>query len=63
MNTTIDTVQANPIDLTITRVFDAPRDLVFAMWTSQEHMRRWFGPKDFTIIEHDMAVDFRPGGA
>lgn len=62
MATTPEATRAQPIDLTITRVFDAPRDLVFSMWSSPDHMKRWFGPKGFTIIEADMAVDFRPGG-
>ena len=30
--------------LVITRVFDAPRELVFKAWTEPEHMARWFGP-------------------
>jgi uncharacterized protein YndB with AHSA1/START domain len=45
----------------ITRIFDAPRELVFEMWTDPKHLAKWFGPKDFTatIIENDV----RPGGA
>jgi uncharacterized protein YndB with AHSA1/START domain len=48
-------------ELTITRVLDAPRSLVFRMWTEAEHMARWWGPKGFTnpVCE----VDARPGGA
>ena len=34
--------------LVITRVFDAPRELVFKAWTEPEHMARWFGPRGFT---------------
>jgi len=45
----------------VTRVFDAPRSLVFKMWTDPEHRAKWFGPRGFTatIIENDV----RPGGA
>jgi len=35
-------------DLTITRVFDAPRDLVFEAWTNPDHVVRWWGPTGFT---------------
>ncbi|MBA3276626.1 MAG: SRPBCC domain-containing protein [Chloroflexia bacterium] len=47
--------------VTITRTFDAPRELVFAVWTDPKHMARWFGPRDFTnpVCE----LDVRPGGA
>jgi uncharacterized protein YndB with AHSA1/START domain len=48
-------------ELTIIRMFDAPRELVFALWTEPRHLKKWWGPKDFTnpVCE----VDFRPGGA
>jgi uncharacterized protein YndB with AHSA1/START domain len=48
-------------ELTITRVFDAPRSLVFKMWTDPKHMARWWGPHGFTnpVCE----LDVRPGGA
>jgi uncharacterized protein YndB with AHSA1/START domain len=42
--------------LTITRVFDAPRSLVFKVWTQPEHFSRWLGPKDFTAIACHMNV-------
>ena len=47
--------------LVITRVFDAPRPLVFKAWTQPEHIVRWWGPKGFTLTACEM--DFRPGGA
>jgi uncharacterized protein YndB with AHSA1/START domain len=45
----------------ITRVFDAPRAMVFAMWTDAKHLKQWWGPKGFTnpVIE----LDLRIGGA
>lgn len=48
-------------ELLITRVFDAPRSLVFRVWTSPDHLYRWWGPKDFTTPS--VKMDFRPGGA
>ncbi len=47
--------------LEITRLFDAPPELVFRVWSSAEHMARWLGPKDFTCTS--CQIDFRPGGA
>ncbi len=44
----------------ITRVFDAPRELVWKAWTEPEHMMRWWGPKGFTMIS--CRLDLRPGG-
>jgi uncharacterized protein YndB with AHSA1/START domain len=34
--------------VTITRVFDAPRDLVFKVWTDPKHVAQWWGPRGFT---------------
>jgi uncharacterized protein YndB with AHSA1/START domain len=47
-------------DLEFTRLIDAPRDLVFAVWTEAKHFAQWFGP-------HEVEVPFckiepRPGG-
>jgi uncharacterized protein YndB with AHSA1/START domain len=46
--------------LEISRVFDAPRQVVFEMWTTREHLARWWGPKDF--FAPSLSLDFRPGG-
>ena len=35
--------------IVITRVFDAPRRLVFDAWTKPEHLMRWWGPRDLTL--------------
>ena len=43
------------------RVFDAPRELVFNAWIDPAHIGEWFGPDGFTITTHEM--DVRPGGA
>lgn len=47
--------------IVITRILDAPRDLVFAAWTEPRHMARWWGPHGFAnpVCE----LDVRPGGA
>lgn len=46
--------------LEISRFFDAPRNLMFKVWTSPEHLARWWGPKDFSAAS--VSMDFRPGG-
>jgi uncharacterized protein YndB with AHSA1/START domain len=48
-------------ELVLTRVFDAPRELVFKVWTDPKHVARWWGPHGFTnpVCE----LDLRPGGA
>jgi uncharacterized protein YndB with AHSA1/START domain len=53
--------RADELELTITRVFNAPRDLVFRAWTEPERMAKWGGPEGFapTYVE----MDARPGGA
>jgi uncharacterized protein YndB with AHSA1/START domain len=48
-------------ELLITRTFDAPASVLFALWSEPEHMKRWMGPGDFTCPEARM--DFRVGGA
>ncbi len=35
-------------DLVITRIFDAPRELVFKAWTDPDHLMRWWAPKGCT---------------
>ena len=47
--------------LVITRIFDAPRGVVFKMWIDPKHMAQWWGPEGFTnpVCE----IDARPGGA
>ncbi|EMO51892.1 SRPBCC family protein [Leptospira noguchii] len=47
-------------EIRATRIFDAPRDLVFRMWTEPEHVIHWWGPKGFTNTFETM--DVRPGG-
>lgn len=46
--------------IVITRTLDAPRELVFEVWTKPEHIARWWGPREEELIQCDM--DFRVGG-
>jgi uncharacterized protein YndB with AHSA1/START domain len=46
--------------IVLTRMIEAPRELVFDAWTSNEHLERWWGPNGFTLTTHD--IDVRPGG-
>jgi uncharacterized protein YndB with AHSA1/START domain len=48
-------------DLVITRLFNAPRELVYKVWTDPKHVKQWWGPKVFTTPVVEM--DVRPGGA
>ena len=47
-------------EIAMTRVFDAPRELVWKAWTDPAHVTRWWGPRGFTTTTHKM--DVRPGG-
>jgi len=47
-------------EISITRVIDAPRELVFDAWTDPEQVVQWWGPFGFTTTIHEM--DVRPGG-
>lgn len=52
---------ASKYDLILTRVFDAPRELVWKAWIEPAQLVQWWGPKGFTnpVCE----ADARPGGA
>ena len=52
--------EAGEREIVITRVFDAPRELVFQMWTDPEHVAKWWGPKGFTSTIYEM--DVKEGG-
>jgi uncharacterized protein YndB with AHSA1/START domain len=47
-------------EIVMSRVYEAPRELVFAAWTKAEHLTKWFGPKGFTTNTHE--CDVRVGG-
>ena len=46
--------------MVITRVFDAPRELVWKAWTDPQYVMQWWGPKGFTAPV--CKIDFRVGG-
>lgn len=52
--------RAGERELVLTRTFDAPRALVFRAWTEPEHLRRWFGPRGWTLTA--CTRDLRVGG-
>ncbi|MBD1875555.1 SRPBCC domain-containing protein [Nodosilinea sp. FACHB-131] len=47
-------------EIVITRLFNAPRDLVWQAWTDPAHIAQWWGPEGFTTRVEEM--DLRPGG-
>jgi uncharacterized protein YndB with AHSA1/START domain len=51
------------LEITLTRVFDAPRQLVFEAMTRPEHVRRWWGILDERYSVAVCEIDLRPGGA
>ena len=46
--------------MVVSRVFDAPRELVWKAWTEPEYVMQWWGPKGFT--SPSCTMDFRVGG-
>jgi uncharacterized protein YndB with AHSA1/START domain len=50
-----------PEPLVVSRMFRAPRKLVFQAWSSAEHLRHWFCPAGYTVP--DARIEFRVGGA
>jgi uncharacterized protein YndB with AHSA1/START domain len=53
-------LDSDPNDIVGSRVFDAPRNLVFSVWTDPRHLAQWWGPNGFTTTTSKF--DFRPGG-
>ncbi|MBA2324674.1 MAG: SRPBCC domain-containing protein [Pseudonocardiales bacterium] len=49
-------------ELTITRVFDAPRELVFRAWVDPDQLVRWYGPRGVHTPKETIEFDVRPGG-
>ena len=55
-----ETAMAGRLDLTLTRVIDAPRALLWEAWTKPEHLKQWWAPKPTEVTECE--IDLRPGG-
>lgn len=49
------------LELVMTRLFRAPAQVVFDMWTKPEHVRKWYGVRSTTVTVCD--IDLRVGGA
>jgi uncharacterized protein YndB with AHSA1/START domain len=60
MNETESRPGDNAHELVIERIFDAPRKLVWKMWTEKEHALQWGGPRDYPMVQTE--ADVRPGG-
>jgi len=54
---------ADQAGITITRVFDAPRERVWREWTEPESFADWFGGRDGEVPLTSVTMDVRPGGA
>ena len=48
-------------EIVLTRVFDAPRSLVFDAFTKPELLKRWFGPRGWSLVVCE--IDLRVGGS
>lgn len=55
-----ETAEAPQYALEISRLFDAPPSLVFKLWTTPEHLARWWGPRNFSSTTE--IFEFREGG-
>jgi len=54
------TIPAVPMEMELTRVFRAPRSLVWQAWTQVDKLQQWWGPQHFTNPRCE--IDFRVGG-
>ncbi|HEX3279343.1 MAG TPA: SRPBCC domain-containing protein [Thermoleophilaceae bacterium] len=52
-----------PVGISLTRVFEAPRERVWSEWTEPEPFADWFGGPTCEIPLDSVAMDVRPGGA
>jgi uncharacterized protein YndB with AHSA1/START domain len=56
------TDQPSTHELVITRIFDAPRDLVYRAFTDPDQLAQWFGPVGFTVPRDTVDIDAQVGG-
>ncbi len=49
-------------EVLITRIFDAPRELVFKAWTDPEDLAAWYGPEHMDTPRERISIDLRVGG-
>jgi uncharacterized protein YndB with AHSA1/START domain len=50
-------------EITITRVFDAPRELVWRAWTEPDQLVRWWGKRGWNAVPSTITMEIRPGGS
>ncbi len=55
-----EVVPASDREIIVTRVLDAPRELVWEAWIDPKQVEKWWGPKGFTTTVHEMEA--KPGG-
>jgi uncharacterized protein YndB with AHSA1/START domain len=55
-------MQTEPPQIEISRVFDAPRDLVYRAFTEPDHFAAWWGPIGNSLPREEIDFDVRPGG-
>ena len=53
-------IEQNDTELTFIQVLDAPRELLFKVFSESEHVKQWWGPEGW--IMPVCTIDFRPGG-
>jgi len=54
--------QATKHDITISRIFDAPRELVYRAFVDPDQLCEWYGPAGFSVPCETVQIDARPGG-
>lgn len=59
-NTALEITLPSDREIVVTRMFDAPREIVFEAHSSCEHVAKWWGPRRYELALCEM--DFRPGG-
>jgi uncharacterized protein YndB with AHSA1/START domain len=59
-NKTKQAIKPSDKELVITRIFDAPRQVIWNAWTEEHELEQWFAPKEFTTRVEKQ--DLRPGG-
>src|SRR5260370_41428808 len=54
--------QAAKHEITISRLFDAPRELVYRAFVDPDQFCQWFGPDGYSVPCETVQIDARPGG-
>ncbi|MGO9361777.1 MAG: hypothetical protein ACLP1D_29530 [Xanthobacteraceae bacterium] len=54
-------IERSSAELAITRVFDAPCEVVFRMWTDVNYARHWCGPRDYPAVHMEMDAQILRG--